>query len=168
MSRVRAFFLEEAAECLETLRSARRGPADPPRLYAAARRLRGNAQLARYRSLAELAGRVEARLKPLARGGESWGEQVAGDLAADLDELERSVQAVRAGRTHQDVRKDMPDDPEADSAAEVPIEELEYSAGDALARALELRAALEDGIVAGDPVGPILDELFDLVRLGLR
>jgi hypothetical protein len=63
----------------------------------------------------------------------------------------------------------MPDDPEAPaSAAEVPIAKLEYSARDALARALEPRAALEDGIVVADPVGPILDELFDLVRLGLR
>jgi hypothetical protein len=48
----------------------------------------------------------------------------------------------------------------------VPIEALEYAPDAALERALELREPLEMAIVADDPAGPILDELFDLIRLG--
>lgn len=169
MSRVRAFFLEEAADCLDTLRSARQGRADPARLHRAARRLRGNAQLARYAHIAALAARVEARLKPLVRGDEPWTDALVRDVTDGLHELERSVQAVREGSIQQDISREMTTEPQRpDPAGEVPIEELEYSASDALQRALELRTALEDGIVSGDPVGPLLDELFDLIRLGLR
>ncbi|NIY07883.1 MAG: hypothetical protein GWN02_06210, partial [Gemmatimonadetes bacterium] len=56
--------------------------------------------------------------------------------------------------------------PEADDAETiVPVEELEYSGRTALDRAESLRSPLEDAIVNGDPPGPILDELFDLIRL---
>lgn len=55
-----------------------------------------------------------------------------------------------------------------EDGTEIAIEELEYTSEAALARALELRAPLEDGIVAEDTVGPILDEIFDLIRLGMR
>jgi hypothetical protein len=51
---------------------------------------------------------------------------------------------------------------------EIPIDDLEYRGAAALQRALDLRTALEDGIVSGDPVGPILDEIFDLIRLGMK
>lgn len=51
---------------------------------------------------------------------------------------------------------------------EVAMEDLEYTPEAALTRALELRAPLEDGIVAEETVGPILDEIFDLIRLGMR
>jgi hypothetical protein len=51
--------------------------------------------------------------------------------------------------------------------AEVPIDELEYAGRAALERALELRVALEDAIVAEEPVGGIIEELFDLIRLGM-
>jgi HPt (histidine-containing phosphotransfer) domain-containing protein len=169
MSRVRAFFLEEAEACLDTLRSPRGGTVHPDRLHAAARRLRGNAQLARYRQVAELAGRLEERLKTVARGDESWTDPVAAVVAADVRALEQSVQAVREGRIHQDVRTEMTTDQETPATAdEVPIDEIEYSGSAALQRALDLRTALEDGIVSGDPVGPLLDELFDLIGLGIR
>ena len=48
------------------------------------------------------------------------------------------------------------------------MEELEYRGPAALERALELRAAIEDAVVSQAPVGPLLDELFDLIRLGMR
>ncbi len=53
-------------------------------------------------------------------------------------------------------------------AGEVDIGTLEYAPHPALERALELRTALEDALVTGAPVGPILDELFDLIRLGMK
>jgi hypothetical protein len=52
--------------------------------------------------------------------------------------------------------------------SEVAIEELEYQAHAALARAAELRAPLEAAIFDDQPVGPILDELFDLIRKGME
>lgn len=55
-----------------------------------------------------------------------------------------------------------------EDGTEIAIEELEYTSEAALARALELRTPLEDGIVAEETVGPILDEIFDLIRLGMR
>ena len=50
----------------------------------------------------------------------------------------------------------------------VPIEDLEYRGRAALRRAEALRIPLEDAIDAGDPPGPIIDELFDLIRLGTK
>jgi hypothetical protein len=50
----------------------------------------------------------------------------------------------------------------------VPIEDLEYRGRAALQRAESLRMPLEDAIIAGEPAGPILDELFDLIRLGTK
>jgi hypothetical protein len=62
----------------------------------------------------------------------------------------------------------MPDDARANEVEdEVPLHQLEHSGTDALQAALELRGPLEDGIVSGEPVGPILDEIFDLIRLGM-
>lgn len=50
----------------------------------------------------------------------------------------------------------------------VPIEDLEYRGRAALKRAEALRIPLEDAIAAGQPSGPIMDELFDLIRLGTK
>ena len=47
----------------------------------------------------------------------------------------------------------------------VAIETLEYEPDAALDRARSLRRPLEQAIDAGHPTGPILDELFDLIRL---
>ncbi len=57
---------------------------------------------------------------------------------------------------------------EPDPSPEVDIGTLEYAPGPALQRALDLRTALEDALVSDAPVGPILDELFDLIRLGMK
>lgn len=54
------------------------------------------------------------------------------------------------------------------NAPVVRIDDLEYGGEAALERALELRPALEDAIVSESPAGPILDELFDLIRLGMK
>ena len=58
------------------------------------------------------------------------------------------------------------DEPVTEQA--VPIDTLEYHGHTALERAQTLRAPLEDAIAAGDPPGAILDELFDLIRLGTK
>jgi hypothetical protein len=50
----------------------------------------------------------------------------------------------------------------------VAIESLEYGPEAALSRAVELREPLEMAIVADEPAGPILDELFDLIQLGRK
>lgn len=50
----------------------------------------------------------------------------------------------------------------------VPIADLEYRGRAALERAGTLRIPLEDTLMAGQPPGPILDELFDLIRLGTK
>jgi HPt (histidine-containing phosphotransfer) domain-containing protein len=169
MSRVRAFFLEEAAECLDILRKAGGGPPDHGKLLAAARRLRGHARLARYGRLADAAERLEDTLKRLVRGEVTWTEGTGRDVANAIRELERSVHSVREGSLEPDIGGDMTTDRQLPaSTEEVPIEDMEYSGVDALHRALELRTALEDGIVSGAPVGPVLDELFDLIRLAIE
>ncbi len=48
----------------------------------------------------------------------------------------------------------------------VPLESLEYGPEAALKRAAALREPLEMAVVADEPAGPILDELFDLIELG--
>lgn len=50
----------------------------------------------------------------------------------------------------------------------VRVADLEYGGRAALERALELRPALENAIVSEAPAGPLLDELFDLIRLGMQ
>ncbi|HUH12835.1 MAG TPA: hypothetical protein VMK65_06975 [Longimicrobiales bacterium] len=50
----------------------------------------------------------------------------------------------------------------------IPIEELCYSGEAALQRALDLRTDIERVLDQGAPAGPLLDEVFDLIRLGLR
>jgi hypothetical protein len=62
----------------------------------------------------------------------------------------------------------MVDDNSGGAVEVVEIRELEYRGPAALERAAELREAVEDAIVGEEPAGPILDELFDLIRLGMR
>ena len=62
----------------------------------------------------------------------------------------------------------MQQETQAQNGPVVRIEEIEYDGRAALERALELRPALEDAIVSESPAGPILDELFDLIRLGME
>lgn len=54
-----------------------------------------------------------------------------------------------------------------DGVEVVPIETLEYQGEAALERALELRPAME-AVVDPDASRPVLDELFDLIRLGAK
>lgn len=61
------------------------------------------------------------------------------------------------------------DDGSMEAGAEriVPIDALEYRGEAALGRALSLREPLEQAVAEGRPE-PILDELFDLIRLGAK
>jgi hypothetical protein len=175
VSTVRSFFLEEAGECLgELLSCSGPGRLDPRRAHAAARRLRGSAQLARYPVIAEEAWRLESRLKPLARrpaGGPTEGvpSTLVDEVAALVATLERSVDGVRQGRIEREprVEKEM-DESHEPVVVEMAITELEYRGEAALAAALELRSALEERIMEDEPTGPILDELFDLIRMGME
>jgi HPt (histidine-containing phosphotransfer) domain-containing protein len=170
MSRVRDFFLEEAEDCLEALRDERlieERSAGP--LHTAARRLRGNAQVARYGPVAALAQPLELRLKRLERGDESWGPASTRGVREGVAAVADAVQAVREGRIERESMKGIPmEQPEAGQEPEVPIDELEYTGEAALRRAADLRGPLEDAIVDDQGVGAILDELFDLIGLGME
>ena len=169
MSRVRAFFVEEAGECLEEAGRALAQPApDVETLYAAVRKLRGSAQVARFGALADRAASLEEALRGVARDGASWDDDLGRRVGEGLDALEQAVDAVRRGRTEPDERESPMDEREQNGSESdvVGIETLEYRGQDALERAQELREPLEDAIVDGDPPGAIIDEIFDLIRLG--
>jgi chemotaxis protein histidine kinase CheA len=171
VSRVRAFFLEEAAQCLSELRHPPAGlvSGDLARLHAAARRLRGSARAARYGPVAAVAGPLERRLRQLARGEGAWNDDVAAEVARAIDTVEDAVQDVREGRTEQGASRNMTERGQRQAdVPEVPIAQLQYDRGAALARALDLRTPLEDAMATHGPVDVILDELFDLVRLGMK
>lgn len=168
MSRARAFFIEEATECLRTARSelARAAP-ERVVVYRAVRRLRGSALLARFASLTRDAGALEALLRP-GRGADGWPESLVERVRTGLDALELDLARVRAGELNPQEETKAPMDGEVRrTEGVVRIEELEYRGRAALERAAELRDAIEDAVVSEAPVGPILDELFDLIRLGM-
>jgi chemotaxis protein histidine kinase CheA len=169
MSRVTAFFLEEADACLAALGRDAVAAGNVAKLHAAARRLRGNAQLARYGAVTELALRLERRLKSVARGQAGWTPAVAAAVVAEVAALEEAIGAVREGRIQREpTRGEGMDQPVDQAGAEVAMEELEYRGEAALVRATQLRGPLEDAIAADEGTGPILDELFDLIRLGME
>lgn len=187
MSRVRAFFLREGSECLEAARAELESAAvDMAGVHRAVRQFRGSAQMARFGALAEAALELERRLRPPREGqpaaaapgpaGERGGdrvEELRRDIGQVLDSLERGMEAIREGRLEEDPR--METDMEGQGVREggdaleaVPVETLEYRGKDALTRALELRESLETAIVSEESVTPVLDELFDLIRLGAK
>jgi HPt (histidine-containing phosphotransfer) domain-containing protein len=171
MSRVRAFFVEEAEECLEALEQELSGPnPDPGEVHRAVRQLRGSAQVARFGELAREARSLEESLRPVARGEQPWEDGLVRRVWDAIPSLARGVEAVRQGRMEPDERERLMDEQgrEVDTEDVVPIEALEYRGEVALEQARSLRDPLEDAIMAGDPPGAILDELFDLIRLGTK
>lgn len=182
MSRVRSFFLDEAGRWLAELRQhVGSSPLDIDAVYRAIRRVRGNAQMARFGGLATTARGLEARLRPyLRRGAEADEAMLRPEIRAVLESLEQGVEAVRDGRLVEDPKVEAEMDEqgmseqgmggEMDSAegGVVPVDTLEYRGAGALDRALSLRGALENAIVEDRQTGPILDELFDLIRLGAK
>lgn len=171
MSRTRAFFLEEATQCLRVARTAIEGDApDRGTAHRAVRRLRGSAQVARLPDIARRAASLEARLRGADReGGGEWSDTRA--AAQDgLQSLEAALEAVRSGdaETSNEGKQRMDGEVRADGV--VGMDELEYRGRAALERALELRAAIEDEAAGGQAasMAPLLDELFDLIRLGMK
>lgn len=181
MSRVRSFFLSEAERWMAELRAhAGESPLDIDGSYRAIRRFRGNAQMARFGGLATTARRLEARLRPYMGSGQVPNEATLRDeIRAVLQSLEQGVDAVRNGRLEADpkVEAGMNEQGRNEQGMEnrgtkgrgvVSADSLEYRGAGALERALSLREALENAIVEERQTGPILDELFDLIRLGTR
>lgn len=179
MSRLRSFFVREATECLDAISAAvRQEPVETESLYRAARRLRGSAQMARFGGVADRAGRLERRAKSELEPSHSESEAeteseatLAVEAHGAVEDLERDVEAIRVGDIEQDPKEEAAMESQGmdESASDVPIaslDTLEYRGERALERALDLREALEDAIVSDQPAGPILDELFDLIRLG--
>lgn len=172
MSRVRAFFVEEAMECLGAIRAEL--AANAPHtgvLHAAVRQLRGSAQMARFGDLTEAAWSLERALKPAARGDRPWDDELQRRVVDEVDALARGVDAVRSGRMEPDEKESGMDEQASNTTEDTevaPIERFEYRGVAALERARTLQAPLEAAIGAGEPAGPILDELFDLIRLGTK
>ncbi len=169
MSRVRSFFVREAEECLDVLRGElARESMDVGTMHGAVRRFRGSAQMARFGALAEAAGTLERRLQ--SGSGAGPRDELRREAGRALESLESGVEAVEDGRMEEDPRMEagMQEQESGETEAVVAIETLEYRGQPALERALTLREALEDALVAEDPVGPVLDELFDLIRLGAK
>ena len=168
MSRVRAFFVEEATGCLQKARGelARERP-DRMALYRAVRRLRGSAQLARLDGVAREAAALEALLRP-GPGNEGWTTALRPATEPGLGRLEAAVDAVRTGSMETVDEMETVMEGEARAEGAVGMDELEYRGTAALERALELRTAVEEAIVKETPTKAVLDELFDLIRLGMR
>lgn len=169
MERSRAFFLEEARECLIRLGRdlpPNAGRAEIEARYRAARLIRGGAHLGRYGVAMKVAAELEQyfgnaldRDAPSAPATERVEELVGA--------LERAIAAIERGEVEPDMELDMENETGTEQRF-VALDELEYIGAAALERAAELRTPLEDAIVSEEPAGPILDELFDLIRLGMR
>lgn len=133
--------------------------------------LRGSAQMARFGRIERGALELESRLKPLIPAGTLDSAALAG-VREQVAVLGGEVDAVREGRVEQDARSGaaMDEQPRGGGEVEevVEIGTLEYAREAALDRALELREPLEDAIVSENAPGPLLDELFDLIRLGRK
>jgi chemotaxis protein histidine kinase CheA len=170
VTRVRAFFLEEATACLATLTDASASDAAGVRaLHDAARRLRGNAQVARYREVTDVVRPLEQRLKRVLMGLERWTPEAAEWVAVEAAAVARVIDEVREGRIERETRmEDAMEDSHDTAEAETAIEELEYRGQAALERAAQLHEPLVDAIVSDEAAGPLLDELFDLIRLGME
>ncbi len=176
MSRVRAFFLEEAGECMADLRQElERAPLDPVALHRGVRRFRGSADMARFGALADRAREIERWLRDQGTGAIAPEVAAAARSRASeaLGSLERQLTEIREGRLEEDPRMEAGMTEAEGGGVQgglevVPVENLEYQDAAAIERALTLREALEDAIVTDEPAGPILDELFDLIRLGTR
>lgn len=168
MSRVRDFFVDEAGECLRAARTelARQAP-DRSVVYRAVRRLRGSAQLARFAPIEGEAAALESSLRP-EPGAVGFPAELRGAAGAGLDRLEAALARVRSGAMNPGDGSETTMEADGRADGVVGMEELEYRGRAALERAIELRAAIEDAVVGQAPVGPLLDELFDLIRLGMR
>lgn len=172
MTRVRAFFVREAAECLAAARAELEAtPVDTAAVHRAVRHFRGSAQMARFGGLADTAAGLERRLRSSRDAGANEG--LVREIRAVVTSLETELDAVRAGRLEEDPRMEAGmDEQEGEHVSAAPeivsVETLEYGTDAALTRALELRPALESALDPDDAGSRILDELFDLIRLGAK
>lgn len=168
MNRTRAFFLEEATECLAAARAElERETPDLAVVHRAVRRLRGTAQVARFTGIATRSASLEGRLRD-APGAAGWPPDVRRATAETLRWLESALAEVRSGEVEPEIQGDEQMDGEAREEGDVGIEDLEYHGRAALERAMQLREVIEEATMTGASVAPLLDELFDLIRLGMR
>lgn len=110
--------------------------------------------LARAFGLAGAAEHLEGALDELRSAPDETVRERVERIARGLDDAAAAPVADR--------------DEHSDDRPVVPIQTLEYGGRAALARALELRKALEEALAAGRDATPLLEELFDLIRLGMR
>lgn len=169
MNRARAFFVEEATECLVAARSElEREVPDPAVVHRAVRRLRGSAQVARLTGIATRAASLEERLRHATDSASGWSPDLGSAAARAIRWLESALEDVRSGELEPQNRGDDQMEVEASAEGEVGIEELEYRGEAALERAVQLRPAIEHAATMGASLAPLLDELFDLIRLGMN
>ena len=145
-----AFFTLEATECLTRLESAAGragGRPDFREMEAAARRLRGSATMARSRSIADLAGRLETVAGRLGRGELPPTDPVQGIVRSTIMTLTALVRSARnwghadenrARSALADIAPYAPGTPLESEDAIVPISELFHA--DAGPHVLEVAA----------------------------
>lgn len=169
MNATRAFFIEEATECLGAARSElERAAPDPAALHRAVRRLRGTAQVARLTGIATRAASLEERLRDATGSTSGWSPDLGASAARSLLWLESALERVISGDTEHGNQGGEEMDREVRAEGGVDIEELAYRGGAALERAVKLRPAIEEATTTAVPLDPLLDELFDLIRLGMK
>lgn len=94
--RLSEYFVSEAGEYLDQLDAllAAGGAPEPPRLFRLARGVRGSAQLAEARAIAEVAARLEDAARRLGDGRLAWSDALRERLLRSVTDLRTLVRAV--------------------------------------------------------------------------
>lgn len=156
------FFRGEARILLDRIDRMGRelGAAAPERQVALRREL--ITAMTALRDMADTFGFAETSVKAeqaIGRLSRSGAEEVS----AWVERLRAAVEAHKVEEaTHTEA------EPETGADAPVPIQDLCYQGDAALRRALELRTVLENALQRGVGVQDVVDELFDLIRLGMQ
>lgn len=190
--RLNEYFTQEAGEYLDQLARLLReeGAPDPQALLRLARGVRGSAQMAGAETIAAVAERLEDAARSVASNVVVWSEEVRGLAADTVRDIQILIRALNRWGPDEEARVRSAMDrwhelePEEVVAVEslfyddagphvlsepevVPIESLLLRGPAALREALRLRPALEQlAVGAGSEARELVDELFDLVRLG--
>lgn len=193
--RLNEYFTQEAGEYLDQLAALLSDPGipEPQQLLRLAHGVRGSAQMAGAETIAGVAERLEDAARSVVSNNVIWSEEVrrlAADTVRDLQILIRALNRwgpseearVRTAidRWHELEPEDAvpieslfydDDGPHVLSAGDgedavVPVESLLLRGDEALREALRLRPELERAL-AGSEARELLEELFDLVRLGM-
>jgi hypothetical protein len=182
MTTLRQYFAVEAVRCVREMDAVlRRGDDDMAlQLHEAARGLRGVAQMAREEVVQRAAASFEAAMLDITGDGMP-GDDVVREARATVDDLARLVGGVErpeqlasgiVARWSRAAAGPSVAPPgagaEGTGADVVDVRDLCFSGERALRAALELRAVLELAVEHQPDARDAVDEVFDLIRLGLK